>query len=125
MSKHERTHIETTIDQLFEEGKLTKDPAREHHHIGAFLVRKLSSGILTNALANGTINWDVTLAKTLSIVLTAVLASRIGDITTARKLNMHELPFLYYKDITLKLVKGRELINLVADVVLRNEKGDK
>lgn len=89
-----------------------------------FGVRKLATCLLSDALTNGTIDWDVTLAKTLSIVLTAALASRTGDITTA-PLDVHELPFLCYKDITLKLAKGHVLTNLVAEAVIRNEKGDK
>lgn len=124
LSKHERSRIQTTVHQLFQEGKLTKDPAIDHHYIGVFLVRKLSTGLFRNALTNGTINWDVTLAKAFSIVLTSALASRTGDITTA-PLEEHELPFLCYMDITLKLAKGNNFTNLVADVLIRNEKGDK
>ncbi len=73
LSKHETIRLAATIDQLFQEGRLSKDPLRHKHHIGAFLVRTLAFGLLTVALANGTLNWDVVLAKTLSIVLTAAL----------------------------------------------------
>ena len=102
-SKHETIRLKATIDQLFQEGRLSKDPLRNKYHIRAFLVRKLAFSLLTVALANGTINWDVVLAKTLSIVLTAALASRTGDVTVA-PLDEHELPFLCYEDITLKLL---------------------
>ncbi|KAH7412525.1 hypothetical protein BKA64DRAFT_770267 [Cadophora sp. MPI-SDFR-AT-0126] len=124
LSKHERSRIETTIQELFHEGKITRDPSIERNHIGVYLVRKLSTGILRDALANGTLNWDVTLAKALSIVLTAGLASRTGDITVA-PMDVQELPYLCYKDITLKLVGGDGLTSLVAEVLIRNEKGDK
>jgi hypothetical protein len=36
LTKHERVRIATTVNQLFEEGKLTEDPAIERHHIGVF-----------------------------------------------------------------------------------------
>ncbi|KAK9361349.1 hypothetical protein V1504DRAFT_475196 [Lipomyces starkeyi] len=124
LSKHETVRIAATINQLFEEGKLSKDPLRQRHHIGALLVRKLALGLLTDALTNGTINWDVVLAKTLSIVLTAALGTRTGDITKGY-FDVHQLPFLCHKDITLKLIKGDDLTNLVAKVVIRNEKGYK
>jgi hypothetical protein len=88
------------------------------------LVRKLSAGLFKNALTNGTINWDVTIAKSFSIVLTAALACRTGDITTA-PLEEHDLPFLCYMDITLKFAKGNEFNNLVASRLIRNEKGNK
>ncbi|KAK9234527.1 hypothetical protein V1525DRAFT_412862 [Lipomyces kononenkoae] len=124
LSKHERLRLSATINQLFEEGRLSKDPLRQKHHIGALLVRKLALGLFTDALTNGTINWDLVLAKTLSIVLTASLATRTGDITKGQ-FDEHQLPFLCYKDITLKLIKGDDLTNLVAKVVIRNEKGHK
>jgi hypothetical protein len=124
LSKHERSRFSSAIDRLFEEGKLTKGPAEEKHHIGAYLVRKLTSSLFVDALTNGTINWDVTLAKPLSIVITAALASRTGDVAIAL-LEIHDLPFLAYKDITLKVEGGHELTSLVAKVVIRNEKGTK
>jgi hypothetical protein len=73
LSKHEMIRLATIINQLLEEGKLTKDATRERHHVRVFLVRKLVSDLLTDALTNGIINWDITLAKTLSIVLTLPL----------------------------------------------------
>jgi hypothetical protein len=124
LSKHETIRLAATIDQLFQEGRLSKDPLRHKHHIGAFLVHRLAFGLLTVALTNGTINWDVVLAKTLSIVLTAALGSRTGDVTVA-PLDIHQLPFLCYEDITLKLIKGDDLTTLVTKVVIRNEKGHK
>jgi hypothetical protein len=124
LSKHERLRIQTTIHKLFHEGKLTKDPAYERNYIGVFLVRKLTTALFKDALTCGTRSWDVTLAKILSIVLTSALAARTGDLTVG-DLDVHELPFLAYKDITLKLNKGAKLVNLVASVVIRNEKGKK
>jgi hypothetical protein len=77
--------------------------------------------MLNDAIRHSTVNWDVTLGKTLSIVLVAALGSRTGHVTTA-PLDTHELPFLCYRDITLKLSEGH---NLIAEVVLPNEKGNK
>lgn len=121
MSKNERSRLSSTVHQLHSEGKLTKDPTRERLHVGAFLVRKLATAFLDEALRQGTVNWDVTLAKTLSIVLVAALGSRTGDVTVA-PLDTNDLPFLCYQDITLKLSKDG---HLTAQVLLRNEKGDK
>jgi hypothetical protein len=108
LSQHERSRLATTINKLFEEGKLTRSAAREKHFICAFLVRKLASDLFTHALTYGAINWDVTLAKTLSTVLTASLAPRTGDVTVA-PLDVHKVPYLAYQDIKLKLVKGRRI----------------
>ena len=113
-----------TIDHLFQEARITKDPKFEKNWLGAFLVRRLVTWLVEDGLKNGTINWDVTMAKVMSIVLVASLASRAGDITVA-PLDEQALPFLCYKDITIKLQGGSEIGNLVAEVVIRNEKGYK
>jgi hypothetical protein len=64
------------------------------------------------------------LQKVLSLLLLGVLAFRVGDITKNNK-DTHDLPFLCYKDITIKLVGGTGLEHLVALMVVRNEKGKK
>jgi hypothetical protein len=122
--KYERSRLSSAVNRLFEEEKLTKDAAREKLCIKVYLVRKLASSLFVDGLTNGIINSDVILAKTLSIVLTAALLSRTGDITTA-PLDLHNLPFLYFRDASNKLVGGYGLTNLVANVVIRNEKGGK
>jgi hypothetical protein len=94
---------------------------REGLHVGAFLVRKLATALPNDALREGTVNWDTTTAKTLSIVLVAALGSRIGDVTV-NSLNTNDTPYLCYEDIALKLSQDD---NLTAVVLLRNEKGDK
>lgn len=124
LSKHERLRIQSTIHRLFQEGKLTRGLAIKRNFIGVFLVRKLSTGIFKDALTSGTRSWDFTLAKILSIGLTSALAARTGDLTVG-DLDEHELPYLAYKNITLKLHNGAKFVNLVANVVIRNEKGKK
>ena len=124
LSRHPTERIATTIVHLFQEGRITKDPKFERHWLGAFLVRRLVTCLVEDGLKNGAINWDVTMAKVMSIVLVASLASRVGDITVA-PLDEQALPFLCYKDITIKLIGGSEIGNLVAEVVIRNEKGYK
>ena len=121
LSRQVITRLSSTINDLFYNGLLTKDPAIEKHSIGAVIVRRLSAGMFTDALKNGTINWDVVLAKALSIMITAATGARTGDLTVAR-LDEQELPYLCYQDITLKLAGGDKLENLVAKVVIRNEK---
>lgn len=124
LSRHETQRIATTIDYLWQEGRLTKEPKFERNWVGVFLVRKLAVGVLEDGLKRGTVSWDVTLAKTLSIVMVAALASRAGDVTVA-PLEGQKLPYLCYKDVVIKLVGGNAVENLVAEVVIRNEKGYK
>lgn len=81
-------------------------------------------GLFRRAMKEGTANWDRVLPKVLSLLLLGALACRVGDITQNNK-DTHDLPFLCYKDITIKLVGGTGLENLVALIVIRNEKGKK
>jgi hypothetical protein len=69
-------------------------------------------------------NWDVTLSRITSIVLTAALSTRSGDIATDPTDNQ-PLPYLCYKDVTIKLVGGQNIEDLVTEVVIRNEKSKK
>jgi hypothetical protein len=56
LSSHERSRIACTLNDLFHAGKLAKDVTRDKHFVGAFLVRKLSSALFTDAFRNGTVN---------------------------------------------------------------------
>lgn len=124
LSRHDSLRISTVIDELAHQGKVTKEPSRQRNWVGVFIVRKIATAMLIDALTRGTLNWDVTLSKLTSIVLTAALLVRSGDIL-ADSLDDQPLPYLCYQDITLKLVGGQDIEHLVAEVVIRNEKGKK
>jgi hypothetical protein len=124
LSRHDTSRIAATVDYLYQEGRLTKDPSWQKNWVGTFLVRRLVTALIEDALKNGTINWDVVMSKALSIVMVAALASRAGDVTVAQ-LDGQTLPFLCYNDITIKLKGGRAVEDLEAQVVIRNEKGAK
>lgn len=103
------------------EGASLKDPTREKCWLGAALVRKLVTALLDDSLVTGTLNWDVTIYRALSIVFIAALATRAGDITRSN-LDTQLRPYLCYNDITMKLVNGTDIINIEAQVIIRNEK---
>lgn len=124
LSRHETERIATTIDYLWQQGRLTKEPTLQKSWVGAFLVRRLVMSLLHHSLSNGTISWDVTLAKVMAIVVVAALSARAGDVTT-HKLDEQELPFLCYNDVTIRLVGGGEMENLQASFLIRGEKGEK
>jgi hypothetical protein len=125
LTRHETERISATVFGLLKEGKLTKEPSWERNWVGAFMVRRLVTAVFRDALLHGTLSWDVTISKALIIVMAAALTARTGDLTTA-PLDEQPVPFLCYKDITLKLVGGgTRLENLHARCLIRNEKGDK
>jgi hypothetical protein len=78
--KHESKRVSVTIDALWHEIRLMKDTSWEKNFVGALLVRKLTAGLIRDALEEGTLNWDVTLAKVLSTLLVASLGAGSGDL---------------------------------------------
>ncbi|KFY43691.1 hypothetical protein V494_01849 [Pseudogymnoascus sp. VKM F-4513 (FW-928)] len=124
LSLHERSRIKSLFHQLLKDGLITRMPIRDIQWIGAFLVRRMVTALLQEAVEDGTTNWDKVIQKALSIVLVAALSCRTGDITK-ETLDIHDRPFLCYDDVSIKLVDGNSLNNLVAEVVIRNEKSRK
>ncbi|KAH6539690.1 hypothetical protein HBI07_114560 [Parastagonospora nodorum] len=122
---HDIVRLGSLVDKLCQEGKLTREPAFEREWAGAVVVRKLVNGLIADARVNGTLAWDVTLLKCLSITLLAALGARSGDLTRNR-LDEHDLPYLAYQDVILRLVLGGSTIDdMEAVVTIRNEKGNK
>ena len=71
----ESKRIRSLSIQRLKDGRLTKDPKGEKHWVGAFLMRKLSTALLKDGLGNGTLNWDITISRVLSIVLIAIMST--------------------------------------------------
>ncbi|EMD61597.1 hypothetical protein COCSADRAFT_163032 [Bipolaris sorokiniana ND90Pr] len=124
VTAHEGSRIQSLVHTLVRNGTLTTDLKVEKQWIGSGLVAKLVDSTYKNALRNGTISWDLTLAKIQSIVLHAALGCRVGDVATSRY-DDHDLPFLAYGDITMKLDGGSGVENICMSVLMRNIKGRK
>lgn len=124
LSPHERLRIGTLLHSLLQEGKLTYDPAWDRNWAGVVVVRKLISSLATQAFEEGTLSWDITIARCLSIVLVAALGARAGDVTVA-PLDKHTLPFLAYKDVVVKMKYGDGIGDLDTVLTIRNEKCNK
>ncbi|KAF4631385.1 hypothetical protein G7Y89_g6747 [Cudoniella acicularis] len=124
LSSHESARIATCMQQLVKDGILTRVPSQEKNWIGAYILRKIVTAILHNALNEGTLCWDITLFRIATIVLTAALSARSGDICTDPT-DDQPLPYLSYQDITMKFHGGDKIEDLVASVVIRNEKSKK
>jgi hypothetical protein len=77
-SHHRR--LDNVIATLLQEGKITKDPMREKQWLGAHIIGGMAKAILIDALDCGTLSWDCTICRVLSIVLISALCSRAGDV---------------------------------------------
>ncbi|MCJ1317503.1 hypothetical protein MMC15_002828 [Xylographa vitiligo] len=84
ISAHEKSRIATTVDELATQGKVTTEPSQQNNWIRVFILRRITRAIFVDALNNGTKNWDVTLSKITSIILTSSFSARAGDILTDR-----------------------------------------
>ena len=62
------------------EGYLTKESKIQRNWVGILIVRRLTTALIESAMEYGTVNWDITLYKALSIVLSSAPAIRVGDI---------------------------------------------
>lgn len=87
------------------------------------MIRKMSVALINDAEQNGTLSWDVTLSRVLSLVLQATVAGRSGDVARSRQYYGQE--FLQYGHITIKLVSKNDSERLVAILDLKNCKGFK
>jgi hypothetical protein len=123
MTTHERMRLTNVMEDLAKQGRLTKDPKRQAQWMGAFLAKKLVTAFLEDALNSGTLSWDVTISKALSIVLTSALMCRSGDV--ARNSAYHGMECLLFEHIHLKLGKIEGLERLVGLFTVRFEKGRK
>jgi hypothetical protein len=124
VTAHGRSVLCATIDSLLKDGKITHDLARSGRWAGVEIVRKLSTGLSTAALTDGTMSWDTVICKVQRMLLTSALACRSGDIGGCLG-DTHAHQFLVYKDIVLNMGDGNTLDSLVATVTICNEKGKK
>lgn len=65
---------------MLKDGKITNDPSREKQWLGAHVIGGMAKAILMDAVDNGTLSWDVTICRVLSIVLISALCTRSGDV---------------------------------------------
>lgn len=81
LSAHDSLRIDALTDGSVEQGRLTKEPARERHWLGVTSVKRMVDAVFEDALHNGSRNWDLTIHTVLSILLTSAIQCRPGDIS--------------------------------------------
>ena len=68
LSAHDSLRIDALTNGFVEQGRLTKEPARERHWLGVTLVKRMIDAVFENAFRNGFRNWDVTIHNALSLL---------------------------------------------------------
>ena len=125
LTTHDTIRIKSLLMNFLRDGKLTREPARQKQWVGCVMIRVMVTSVLNNAMSNGTKNWDITISGVLNLLLLSSLAARSGDLVPDDMEKGSPTAFLNYNDIVLKLVNGKDIVNLVASVTIRNEKGYK
>ncbi|MDI1489064.1 MAG: hypothetical protein OHK93_008342 [Ramalina farinacea] len=91
LSRNEISRIASNLERLARIGKLTREHQFQKKWVGTAIILRLAKYSLEHALEEGTINWDVTLTKFLSMVL-GVAHSRQDTIPTSRTVILSSLP---------------------------------
>ncbi|KAL1597760.1 hypothetical protein SLS60_008247 [Paraconiothyrium brasiliense] len=124
LSPHNRSRISSAMNTLLLNGEITRSTKQQKSWVGAFVVAKMIHSVYDTALRNEVLSWDVQLSRVQQLLLLSALSCRNGDINKNR-LDRHDLPFLCFGDLTMKLIGGNELEDLAVMVKLRNTKGTK
>lgn len=129
-TRQESSRIDTLLDTLVKEGKLTTGLWRKCQHIGIALVRLMGQAWFTSCLTHGCRSWDVAISRFLAISLMACTAGRAGDIARSRLYTGSEC--LRWEHIELVLPgDGRDdgrpptIQDMTAKITLVYEKGFK
>jgi hypothetical protein len=123
LSRHDVLRIGATIQQLLNDGLITKDPVREKQWLTCQVVKKLVTAVLMDAIQNGTKCWDMTVAGCFSLVLQAALCSRAGDFMRSKHYTGGE--YLKWEDIQLVATVDNGEVSLKMLVKLLWRKGHK
>ncbi|KAL2283132.1 hypothetical protein FJTKL_10229 [Diaporthe vaccinii] len=116
--------IDTVLDALAKEGRLTTGKWRKRQRIGFALLCRICQAWFTRHLAFGCVSWDLPISKILPLVLMAATATRAGDITRANGYTGPE--YLRWEHVELVLESDKPDINqMVAHITIAYEKGSK
>ncbi|KAG8533760.1 uncharacterized protein KY384_001501 [Bacidia gigantensis] len=127
LSNHEECRIAENLLRLVQEGFLTRKVKRESHWVGSRMIRTMINSLLQDAFDYGTMNWDITLYRVMSLVVYSATAARAGDLSTdTANANAGILTYLMYQDIAMRFIPGgSELKDLFCQITMRGQKGSK
>jgi len=124
IDKQANARFKAWSTQMVTSGRLLRGFWKSKTWIGFTTVSRLLRTFLERAVHRGTPNWDVVLAKCLSIVLVSALGVRSGDL--ARSYGYRGDEYLQYRHIELYLDSPEPLFtNLRAKITVEFAKGHK
>ena len=121
MGSHESARFKVFLDQAVKDGKIKTGKWRKSTWIGFAVLSRLVSSYLSHNIKHGSLNWDITIAKCLSLVLISALGARSGDV--ARSLHYKGQEYLQWRHVQLHLVGSQpSLANVRATITLQYQK---
>jgi len=111
-TKVDSLRTKALLGSLKKQDKVTDHRKRDRQWLGILVVRAMARAVLDDALANGTYSWDVTLYKVFSMVLTASLGGRSGDVALSK--GYTGLEFTKWEDVRVQMFRldGHEALGL-------------
>ena len=124
MGPHESARFKVWLEQAVKDGKLKIGTWKKRVWIGFAVLSRLVSSLLSHKIQHGSINWDIQIAKCLSVVLISALGARSGDVTRSNHYTGQE--FLQWRHVHLHIVGDQPVLaNVRATITLEFQKGHK
>lgn len=124
LTRQDGARLQTFLDDAIKAGRLSKGLWQKKVWLNFMTMAQMGRAWLAHHHQHGAWNWDLTLARLMSVVLVTSLGCRAGDASRSRYYSGPE--YLQYKDFELRM-EGEEprFENLRARVILRHTKGYK
>ncbi|GAB1741961.1 hypothetical protein NU219Hw_g7361t1 [Hortaea werneckii] len=125
--KYDSARLKAWVGTALQEGRLIRGRWHKKVFIGFPVVSRLVRDFLQHAQVNGCFNFDLVVAKMLSVVLVCSLGARAGDVALSQHYEESSMYYLQFRHIQLRLrgEEGPRFENLSATVELEFTKGKK
>jgi hypothetical protein len=106
LTARDSKRITVWFDDAVKAGKLTKGLWQKRVWIGIFVLSRMAKAWLDHHTKYGAVNWDITIARLLGVVLTASIGGRCGDV--ARTCLYKGAEYMQYRPVELMVAGDRE-----------------
>ncbi|RGP63341.1 c2h2 and c2hc zinc finger [Fusarium longipes] len=116
LDEYDEAHLKNTLENLVQDGVLTKEPTRDDKHwVTGDIIGKMIKAMLEDGVNNGTMSWNALIMKTVSLLLQSITGGRSGDIRQSHLYQDSEC--LQWKHISISLDQDDSLFRATIDLV--------
>ena len=125
MSAHESTRFKSWLDQTKTIDRLTREIWKKRTWIEYVVLFRLMRAYFTREIEHDTINWNVTIAKCLSMIFVSNLCVRIDDVVLSQQYK-NKSYYVQYRHIELFIEKNKSIfVNFRVRITIEFEKNHK